>query len=71
MLCNCRVLLRKSNCVQDWITPEQVVAFYHGNEEKARAAMVEAELENRIRLRHALGYDRCRVTRQEGRGISL
>ena len=36
---------RKAGVTQDFISPEQVLEFYRGNEVKAKAAMVEAELE--------------------------
>ena len=34
--------------VQDFLTPEQVLQYYCGNEEKAKAAMIQAEMDGRI-----------------------
>ena len=42
---------RKAGVTQDFISPEQVLEFYRGNEVKAKAAMVEAELEGSTGLR--------------------
>ena len=43
-------MLRTALATNEFMTPEQVLAHYHGNEEKAKQAMVEAELDGRSGL---------------------
>ena len=39
---------RKDTQLTDWLTAEGVVAFYHNNAEKARAAIAEAVFDGRF-----------------------
>ena len=49
-----RPLVRQQQKGEAYLTPEAVLAHYHGNTVKARQAMVEAEMDGRLALTYLL-----------------